>query len=69
MPEDIRVLTTEDIVALVRKLVELPAQLGVPEDSKDFAAEAIGLLARPDPQPSSTSTSTSATAACARSAS
>jgi DNA-directed RNA polymerase subunit beta len=43
VPEDVRVLTTEDIVALVRKLVELPARLGVPEDSKDYAADAIGL--------------------------
>src|ERR671930_416582 len=41
VPEDTRVLTTEDILALVRKLVELPTKLGVPEDSKDFAADAI----------------------------
>src|SRR6266511_6455981 len=40
VPEDVRVLTTEDIVALVKKLVELPARLGVPEDTKDYAAEA-----------------------------
>src|SRR5438094_6746155 len=43
VPEDVRVLTTEDILALVRKLVELPDLIGVPEDSKDFAADAIGL--------------------------
>jgi len=43
VPEDVRVLTTEDIVSLVRKLIELPERLGVPEDSKDYAAEAIGL--------------------------
>jgi DNA-directed RNA polymerase subunit beta len=43
VPEDTRVLTTEDIIALVRKLVELPARLGVPEDSKDYAADAAGL--------------------------
>src|SRR5690242_5195965 len=43
VPEDTRVLTTEDIVALVRKLLELPVKIGVPEDSKDFAAEAMGL--------------------------
>ncbi len=40
VPEDVRVLTTEDIVALVRRLVDLPARLGVPEDAKDYAAEA-----------------------------
>jgi DNA-directed RNA polymerase subunit beta len=45
VPEDVRVLTTEDIVALVRRLVELPAMLGVPEDAKDYAAEA-SLLSR-----------------------
>jgi DNA-directed RNA polymerase subunit beta len=43
VPDDVRVLTTEDILALVRRLVDLPKQLGVPEDSKDFAAEAIVL--------------------------
>ena len=43
VPEDVRVLTTEDILALVRRLVELPTKLGVPEDSKDYAAEAAGL--------------------------
>jgi DNA-directed RNA polymerase subunit beta len=47
VPEDIRVLTTEDIVALVKKLVELPARLGVPEDTKDYAAEASGLSRDP----------------------
>jgi DNA-directed RNA polymerase subunit beta len=45
VPEDVRVLTTEDIVALVRKLVELPEKLGVPADAKDYAAEAA-LLSR-----------------------
>ena len=40
VPEDTRVLTTEDILALVRRLVALPTNLGVPEDSKDFAADA-----------------------------
>jgi DNA-directed RNA polymerase subunit beta len=47
VPEDIRVLTTEDIVALVKKLVELPERLGVPEDTKDYAAEASGLSRDP----------------------
>jgi DNA-directed RNA polymerase subunit beta len=43
VPDGVRVLTTEDIVALVRKLIELPAMLGVPEDSKDYAADAAQL--------------------------
>ena len=47
VPEDIRVLTTEDIVSLVKKLVELPARLGVPEDTKDYAAEAASLSRDP----------------------
>ena len=47
VPEDTRVLTTEDIVAMVRKLVELPAKLGVPEDAKDHAAEAAQLSRDP----------------------
>ena len=46
VPEDCRVLTTEDIVALVRRLVSMPVKLGVPEDSKDFAADAIDAAAR-----------------------
>jgi DNA-directed RNA polymerase subunit beta len=47
VPEGTRVLTTQDILALVRKLVELPAKLGVPEDSKDYAADAIALSRDP----------------------
>ncbi len=47
VPEDVRVLTTEDIVALVRRLVELPNLLGVPEDAKDYAAEASQLSRDP----------------------
>jgi DNA-directed RNA polymerase subunit beta len=43
VPDDVRVLTTEDILALVKRLVDLPTQLGVPEDSKDYAADAIVL--------------------------
>ena len=43
VPEDVRVLTTEDILALVRRLVAMPTKLGVPEDSKDYAAEAVQL--------------------------
>ncbi len=45
VPEGVRVLTTEDIVALVRRLVDLPTTLGVPEESKDYAADAV-LLSR-----------------------
>jgi DNA-directed RNA polymerase subunit beta len=47
VPEDVRVLTTEDIVALVRKLVDLPTKLGVPEDSRDYAADGISLTRDP----------------------
>jgi DNA-directed RNA polymerase subunit beta len=47
VPDDVRVLTTQDIVALVRKLVELPAKLGVPEDSRDYAADAVALTRDP----------------------
>jgi DNA-directed RNA polymerase subunit beta len=47
VPEDTRVLTTEDILALVRKLVDLPTKLGVPEDSRDFAADAAQLSRDP----------------------
>ncbi len=47
VPEDVRVLTTEDIVSLVRKLLELPVKIGVPEDSKDFAAEGMALSRAP----------------------
>src|SRR5579871_3307749 len=47
VPDDCRVLTTEDILALVQKLVALPHAIGVPEDSKDYAADAIALDRRP----------------------
>jgi DNA-directed RNA polymerase subunit beta len=47
VPEDTRVLTTEDIVALVKRLVDLPTKLGLPEDSKDFAADAAQLSREP----------------------
>jgi DNA-directed RNA polymerase subunit beta len=45
--DDTRVLTTKDIVALVKKLVDLPMRLGVPEDSKDYAADALTLSREP----------------------
>ena len=43
VPDDTRTLTTTDIVALVRKLVDLPIKLGVDLETKDFAAEAVQL--------------------------
>src|SRR5207302_11510416 len=47
VPEDTRVLTTEDILSLVKRLVDLPTVLGVPEDSKDYAADGISLSRAP----------------------
>jgi DNA-directed RNA polymerase subunit beta len=47
VPDQIRVLTTEDILALVKKLVELPHRLGVDPESKDYAADAIVLSRDP----------------------
>jgi DNA-directed RNA polymerase subunit beta len=47
VPDDVRVLTTQDIYALVRKLVELPDKLGVDPESKDYAADAIVLSRDP----------------------
>ena len=47
VPDDVRVLTTQDILALVQRLVSLPKTLGVPEESKDFAADAIVLSREP----------------------
>jgi DNA-directed RNA polymerase subunit beta len=43
VPEDTRVLTTQDIISLVKRLVDLPVKLGVPEDAKDYAADAATL--------------------------
>ena len=43
VPEDTRVLTTEDILALVQKLVAMPHMVGVQEESKDYAADTYGL--------------------------
>jgi len=51
MPSSVRTLTnprftgrlsgmTDDMVELVRRLVDLPIRIGIPEDSKDFAADA-----------------------------
>ena len=41
VPEDCRVLTTEDIISLVQRLVAMPHKLGIDLEAKDFAAEAI----------------------------
>ncbi|HEY6015804.1 MAG TPA: DNA-directed RNA polymerase subunit beta, partial [Gaiellaceae bacterium] len=43
VPEDTRVLTTQDILALVQRLVAMPHTLGLTDESKDFAADAIAL--------------------------
>jgi DNA-directed RNA polymerase subunit beta len=42
---DVRVLVNEDIIELIKRLISLPGKLGVPDDSKDYAAEAGALLA------------------------
>jgi DNA-directed RNA polymerase subunit beta len=47
VPEDVRVLTPADILALVRKLVDMPVKLGVPEETKDYAAEAATMGREP----------------------
>src|SRR3712207_7448844 len=49
---DTRVLTHDDIITLIRKLVELPRDLGLPEDvdgevARDYAAEAITMPREP----------------------
>ncbi len=47
VPDGTRVLTTQDILSLVQRLVDLPHKLGVTEDSKDYAADAITLSREP----------------------
>jgi len=47
VPENVRVLTTQDILSLVRKLVELPERMGVDPESKDYAADAATLSRDP----------------------
>ncbi len=37
---DVRVLVNEDIIELIRRLISLPSKLGVPDDAKDYAADA-----------------------------
>ena len=66
---DTRVLTHEDIIALVRELVELPKRLGIPEDGprRSRTTRRRRLSARASPwRTSSTSTSISAIAGCGR---
>ena len=46
VPEDVRVLTTEDILALVRRLVDLPAKLGVPERLEGLRGRRSGSCSR-----------------------
>ena len=40
---DVRVLTTADLAEFVRRLVTLPIKLGMPEDAKDYAEEAMSI--------------------------
>ncbi len=47
VPDDVRVLTTEDILALVRRLIDLPVKLGLDPESKDCAAEAATMSRDP----------------------
>jgi DNA-directed RNA polymerase subunit beta len=47
VPDDTRVLTTKDIVALVQRLIDLPTKLGVDPESKDYAADAYPLSREP----------------------
>ncbi len=48
---DTRTLTHDDIIALVRELIKLPARLGMPEEPeveiKDYAAEAVSMPREP----------------------
>jgi DNA-directed RNA polymerase subunit beta len=49
---DTRVLTQDDIITLVQRLVDLPKRLGMPEDfegevARDYAAEAIAMPREP----------------------
>jgi DNA-directed RNA polymerase subunit beta len=47
VPDTVRVLTTQDILALVKRLIDLPRRLGVAEDTKDYAADAAALSRDP----------------------
>ncbi len=41
---DMRVLTNDDIIALIKVLIVLPDKLGIPEDAIDYAEEARSLM-------------------------
>src|SRR6058998_1256318 len=43
VPDDTRVLTTQDILALVQKLVAMPHAIGLNDESKDYAADGISM--------------------------
>ncbi len=43
VPEETRVLTTQDILALVQKLVAMPHAIGLTDESKDYAADGISM--------------------------
>jgi DNA-directed RNA polymerase subunit beta len=43
VPDDTRVLTTQDILALVQKLVAMPHAIGLTDESKDYAADGISM--------------------------
>jgi DNA-directed RNA polymerase subunit beta len=43
VPDDTRVLTTQDILSLVQKLVAMPHAIGLTEESKDYAADGISM--------------------------
>jgi DNA-directed RNA polymerase subunit beta len=47
VPDGVRVLTTQDILSLVKRLVDLPTKLGVDPETKDYAADAITLSREP----------------------
>ena len=57
---------TDDIVELVRRLVDLPVKLGVPEETQGLRRRRGGHARATRSSTTSTSTSTSATAVCAR---
>ena len=50
VPEDMRVLTTEDILALVRRLVDLPTKLGVDRGVEGLRRRGDPAQPRPDPR-------------------
>ncbi len=47
VPTDMRTLTPQDIIALVRHLIAMPEKLGLHGDSKDFASDGYNLVRDP----------------------